>query len=60
MEQKNLSILHDYYRELERNQSRIRQICHDMKNHLAVLKELLIQGQNPRQRQVCPERLFQL
>lgn len=45
MEQKNISILHDYYSELEQNQSRIRQICHDMKNHLAVLKELLIQGQ---------------
>ncbi len=42
-ERRKLQLQHDYYGELERNQTQIRKLRHDMNNHLATVGELLEQ-----------------
>ena len=42
-ERRKLQLQHDYYGELERNQTQIRKLRHDMNNHLAAVGGLLEQ-----------------
>ena len=42
-ERRKLQLQQDYYEELERNQTQIRKLRHDMNNHLAAVGELLEQ-----------------
>lgn len=44
LEGRNLRLQQSYYEELERNQTQIRKLRHDMNNHLAVVGGLLEEG----------------
>lgn len=44
MEQKNMRLQQAYYEELEKNQTQIRKVRHDMNNHLSVIRELFENG----------------
>lgn len=45
MERRNLRLQEKYYQELEKNQLELRRFRHDMKNHFAVVGDLLGQGE---------------
>lgn len=45
MERKNLQIQQNYYQELEKNQTQIRKLRHDLNNHLMVVGQFLDSGQ---------------
>lgn len=44
MEQRNLKLQQDYYKELEKNQAEIRKLRHDMNNHLLIMRDLFDTG----------------
>lgn len=44
MEQKNMRLQQAYYEELDKNQTQIRKVRHDMNNHLSVIRELFENG----------------
>ncbi|MEG1497314.1 MAG: GHKL domain-containing protein [Clostridiales bacterium] len=44
MENKNLKLQYNYYKELEKNQNQISKLCHDMNNRLGVIAMLMETG----------------
>lgn len=55
MEQKNMRLQQAYYEELEKNQTQIRKVRHDMNNHLSVIRELFENGRREEANQYFKE-----
>lgn len=60
LNQKNLKLQQDYYRELEANQLEIRRFRHDMNNQFSVVSELLEEGKEAAAKEYFRSLLGQL